>query len=433
MNVPSAPRLRILCSACGRTLEPLAQECPCCPGALPRSSYAETRFAPSDRGGIFRFSDWLPAAATVDTTIGPAVVRNPRLSEHLGMTDLSIVFSGYAPSLGARNMTGTFKDFEALPTLLYLRERGVERVVLASAGNTARAFAYAATLLDFPTIIVVPEAAVPTICIPTEPGPAIHLIAVAGSNDYSAAIRLANAVAEAFEIHAEGGARNVARRDGMGSALLEYARVERRLPDHYIQAVGSGTGAIAVWEAAVRLLASGGNFVAPLPQLHVAQNAPFTPIHDAWTAGADIEPERDIPGQLARIAQLTAPVLANRTPPYAAPGGLRDALRATLGHTYAVTNAEIDAARSVFQTAVGVPVGPEAGAALAALGQARARRWIGADDAVLLHVTGNGDALLGGDVPLRHVPIWQRVPADRDAALSSLERAGIHRQPAPFN
>jgi cysteate synthase len=77
----------------------------------------------------------------------------------------------------------------------------------------------------------------------------------------------------------------------MGTVMLEYARLERCLPRHCVQAVGSGTGAIAAWAAAVRLAASGG-FDGPLPQLHLAQNVPSTPMHDAWTAGEEISPDR---------------------------------------------------------------------------------------------------------------------------------------------
>ncbi len=415
-------KLRIVCAKCGDTLPPLAHACPRCPDALPRAEYAEKSFVLQDRCDIFRFGAWLPAEATVETPIGPAVFRSERLAETLGLTELSIAFSGYAPEVGARNPTGTFKDFEALPTLLYLREHGAASVVLASAGNTARAFAHAAGVLGFATTIVVPEEAAASVWVPARPTEDVRLIVVAKSADYAAAIRLAGAIAERYGVHGEGGARNVARRDGMGTTILEYARTERRLPRHYVQAVGSGTGAIAAWEAALRLQAS-GEFADPLPRLHLAQNVPFTPIHDAWAAGEEIEPERDIAGQLRRIAAIAAPVLANRTPPFALEGGVRAALRATGGHTYAVTNSEIAAAQRLFEEQEGLPVGPESGAALAALRQGLAREWIGRAESILLHVTGNGDAVLRRDVALRPVPIWRRVPPERDAALRALDRA----------
>jgi cysteate synthase len=416
------PRLRILCTKCGAELAPLARACPRCPDALPRSDYAERAFVLLDREDIFRFAAWLPAKTTVATTIGPVIARSEKLASSLGLPDVSIAFSGYCPELGARNVTGTFKDFEALPTLLYLRENGASSVVLASAGNTARAFAYAATILEFPTYIIVPESAVSSVRIPVEPSACVRLISLSGSSDYSAAIEVAEALADRHGILSEGGARNVARRDGMGTTVLEYVRTQGRLPDHYVQAIGSGTGAIAAWEAAMRLQA-GGAVDNPVPHLHLAQNAPFTPIHDAWTSGREIAPERDVESQLRRIGAISSPVLANRKPPFSVVGGVRNALLASGGQTYAVTNAEIAASQALFERCVGTPVGPETGAALAALAQGVARGWIGRAQSVLLHATGNQHDVLRRDVVLHAVPVWQRVSSDLEAALNVLGRA----------
>ncbi len=51
----------------------------------------------------------------------------------------------------------------------------------------------------------------------------------------------------------EGGAKNVARRDGMGTVMLDAAVTMKEMPDDYFQAIGSGTGGIAAWEASMRL------------------------------------------------------------------------------------------------------------------------------------------------------------------------------------
>ena len=81
------------------------------------------------------------------------------------------------------------------------------------------------------------------------------------------------------------GRSNAARRDGMGTALLVAVEQARRIPDHYFQAVGSGTGAIAAWEMNLRLLED-GRFGDTKMRLHLGQNAPFTPMTDAWEAGS---------------------------------------------------------------------------------------------------------------------------------------------------
>jgi len=398
-----AAKYGLICAGCGEPVE--ASRCPDCPDALLRTDYAAKTFRPSAIGGIFRYADWLPPSGTFETPIGPSVYRSERLAESLGLQRLYIGFNGYAPEVGARNLTGSFKDFEALPTLLRFQEEGKDSVILASAGNTARAFAYAGTLLDFPIYAVVPEAMLDRCWLPVRASGAVRLIVLSASGDYAEAIRLASRLSERFELPPEGGARTVARRDGMGTSLLEFARQVGKLPRHYVQAVGSGTGAIAAWEASLRLLAT-GDFDEPLPALHLVQNAPFAPIHRAWSQDRPIGADEDLEDQLARISQIDAPVLANRTPPYAIPGGVRDALQATGGTTYAVTNAEIAEARALFMETEGLPISPEAGAAVAALRRAAGRSAIPPQESILLNVTGNNDELVRRDYEIRPIEPW---------------------------
>lgn len=393
-------KFELRCTGCGRRYAPPRLHCDDCTGLL-RSDYAHTRFSPRDGNGIFTFLDWLPPAAGCSTPVGPAVYRSRGLSERLGLTNLTIAFNGYAPEIGATNPTGSFKDFEASPTLLYFREHGIESLILASAGNTARAFAHAATTLDFRVILVVPERALERLWLPVRASDAVRLVVLDGSEDYALAIHTAAQLSQIHKIEPEGGARNVARRDGMGTSLLEYARVEDGLPDHYIQAIGSGTGGIAAWEAAQRLLAAGVGHRPP--RLHLAQNAPFTPIHKAWSDRASDLHDADAPTEIAQIAQIDALVLANRNPPYAVPGGVRDALAATDGITYAATNDDARSAARLFETSEGLPIGPAPAVAVAALRQAVDRGDVRPNDKVLLHVTGNNEALIQRDHALHAI------------------------------
>ena len=75
--------------------------------------------------------------------------------------------------------------------------------------------------------------------------------------DYFDAINLSNMVLASDKFLAEGGAKNIARRDGMGTTVLSATTHIGRIPDFYFQAVGSGTGAIAAWEANLRLIEDG--------------------------------------------------------------------------------------------------------------------------------------------------------------------------------
>jgi cysteate synthase len=402
--------LILKCVGCGASYSPPRLHCDQCTGLL-RSHYDVAAFKPTGRASLFAFQDWLPPASSSELPLGTRVYRSERLAKKLGLGNLAIAFSGYAPAIGAANPTGSFKDFEATPTMLYYREHGIDSLVLASAGNTARAFAYAAVQNDFPVVIVIPERALERLWIPCEPTDAIKLVVLEGCDDYAVAIQTASLIGEVLGIANEGGARNVARRDGMSTAMLEYAKQENALPAHYFQAIGSGTGAIAMWEAAQRLICVG--IGTTLPRLHLSQNAPFTPVHDAWTQGLPIDPDSDVSGQLRRIDKIDALVLANRMPPYAIPGGVRDALESTDGQTYAVTNNEARAASALFLETEGLPIGPAASVATASLIQAIAQKTVDRDDAIMLHITGNNESLIQRDFSLHRItPNWQVRPDD---------------------
>jgi len=104
------------------------------------------------------------------------------------------------------------------------------------------------------------SSSVPTVCI--------------RDGDYSDSIDVARRIAITLGIPFEGGVKNIAKRDGLGIVLLETVSSIGRLPDHYFQAVGSGTGAIAAWEMAERFLKD-GRYGDKLPVLHLAQNLPL--------------------------------------------------------------------------------------------------------------------------------------------------------------
>lgn len=374
----------LLCIQCGRSHPPLTMRCENGCASLLRTRYRETSFRPATGPGIFRFLDWLPCESTVETEVGPVVFRSEPLGRWLGLENLVCAFSGYWPERGAWNPTGTFKDLEALPTLLGLRDRGRGRIILASAGNTARAFAHAAGHLGFTVYLVVPETMIDRLWLPSgggETGGTVRLAAVRGSSDYSQAIRICEELARRYSLDSEGGAKNVARRDGMGTVMLEAVRVLGRLPDHYFQAVGSGTGGIAAYEASLRLAGAGAFAGQPLPRLHLSQNTPFLPIYKAWRQ------EEWTPGP---DDGLYATVLANRTPPFAVCGGVGDALRAGNGTVYSVTSGEAIAAAQELARIEGIDLEPAAAVALASLRLAVAAGAVRQDDLILLNLTGGG-------------------------------------------
>jgi cysteate synthase len=160
-----------------------------------------------------------------------------------------------------------------------------------------------------------------------------------------------------------------------------------RIPDHYFQAVGSGTGAIAAWEMSLRLRED-GRFGSGRMKLHLSQNAPFTPMTDAWEAGSRTLAALPDGRRLSRC--IRARVLGNRNPPYSIAGGLYDALSDTGGFMYRVADREARAAGRLFEKLEGCDIDPAAEVALASLQQAVEQGRIGRRDMVALNITGGG-------------------------------------------
>jgi cysteate synthase len=357
--------------------------------ALLRADYAARQLSVRDDGdGMFRFGDWLPLRRPVKTSGVPVSFHGEKLGRALGLDDLWIAFSGYWPERGADMKTCTFKELEAPPVCSRFDDTA-RTLVVASAGNTARAFAEVCSANDIPLVLVVHEAGLDSLWSTRPFSDSVVLVGVDDGADYFDAIQVADMIAKRPGYAAEGGAKNVARRDGMGTVLLSAAVMSGRIPDHYFQAVGSGTGGIASWEAAGRLLED-GRFGGAKMKLHLAQNHPFTPMTDAWRAGsrALLEvPEAELKSRLSRVS---AHVLSNRKPPYGIRGGVFDALSDTGGSMSSVTNEQAAEAASLFERLEGIDLDPAAAVAAAALIEAVDRHLISTGDMVLLNITGGG-------------------------------------------
>jgi cysteate synthase len=357
--------------------------------ALLRAEYRQKRFVPRpEHAGVFRFWDWLPVRRTLPGAAGPVAWRSEGLGRRLGLENLYIIFSGWWPERGALMETCSFKELEAQAVCGRVVDGWDASLVVSSAGNTARAFHYACSLYDVPAVIVVPGRSMPFLWGTWEPRASVRLAVLEGGADYTDAIELGNGIAGAEGFYPEGGARNAARRDGMGTTVLAAVEAAGVLPDHYVQAVGSGTGAIAAWEMSLRLAAD-GRFGRYRMRLHLAQNSPFTPMTDAWEAGSPTlapvaENARD------RTREIRAMVLANRTPPYSITGGVYDALHDTGGFMYRVSNAEAEDAGRLFDEYEGCDIDPAAEVALACLRQAVTRGRIRPHEVVALNITGGG-------------------------------------------
>ena len=377
---------------------------------LLRTEYKAKRLNIRDSKGVFRFYDWLPVRSTFDTDSAPVAFRNERLNHELGLPNLWIGFTGYYPERGARSVSCSFKEMEALPTYARLRDNGGGTIVVASAGNTARAFAETAPKAGCDCLLVVPERSKDRIRV-TGDGSHTKLFTVKG--DYLDAIRVADRIVSLGGFVPEGGARNVARRDGMGTVMLQGASSMGRIPDRFFQAVGSGTGGISAWEASLRLMGD-GRFGDRLPRLDLAQNEPFVPMAKAWKAGRrDISAE-DLGDAERDVCEVYSDVLTNRAPPYSMSGGVYDAMTACSGTFRTVSNQEARSAEKLWMSFENARPDPAASVAFASLIKAAENGELRQDEHILLNMTGGGYDRVAEDFVMSTLTPAGGIPRDAD-------------------
>ena len=344
-----------------------------------------------DSLGLYKFADWMPVKRLLENPSCPITYKSEKLAKKLGLNNLYITFSGWWPERGARMTTCSFKETEAYSVCARMDEKQKGKVlVVASAGNTARAFAKVCSDNNIPLLLCVPQDNIKALWFEKPLNPCVKLFTTASGSDYFDAIQLSNYVCELPGFLAEGGAKNIARRDGMSTTMMSAVTTIGRIPDFYFQAVGSGTGAIAAWEANLRFIED-GRFGTNKARLFVSQNKPFVPMYDAWKQDSRTLLPYDADQARRDAAEICAPVLSNRKPPYALAGGLYDALKDTDGDILAVSNEEAQQAKALFQETEDRDIYSAAAVALASLVQAINNNKVKPDDVVMLNITGGGE------------------------------------------
>lgn len=357
--------------------------------ALVRAIYENKQFEFMDLPGLYKFACWLPIEKTLQGSGAPITYKSEGLSKVLGLENLYINFNGYWPEKEAYIQTGTFKEFEAYSVCARKNPQAHKIMVVASAGNTSRAFARVCSENKIPLLITIPEDNLSAMWFEKELDPCVKIVASEKGADYFDAIHLSNIAAEMDLFYPEGGAKNVARRDGMALSVVSAVTTIGRIPDYYFQAVGSGTGAIAAWEANLRFIEDGryGNHKM---KLMISQNSPFLVIKDAWDAQSRALIPLDDATARKQVESINAKVLSNRRPPYSLVGGLFDALQDSGGEVFAATNEAAEAAAKLFLETEGNDISPAAAIAVASLIDAVKDGKVEKDAVIMLNITGGG-------------------------------------------
>jgi len=339
--------------------------------------------------GIYRYKSWLPIQRILPCTGNMVTYQSEHLCEITGLPNLWITFNGYWPEKGAGLETATFKELEAYTALSRIPKNYNRVLVVSSAGNTAAAFAQLCSRHRIPCLIIMPSSGWHKMQFPEPLDPCVKLVLLKGFVAYYDAIVLAERITCLPGFQSEGGAKNVARRDGLGTTILNAVETIGRLPDYYFQAIGSGCGGIAAHTMAMRLVQD-GRFGHKLPKLMLSQNAPFAPIYYAWKLQKRELVNRDENEQQKQIRQIIAQVLSNQNPPYAIKGGVFDALMESQGDMLIANNHEVKHAMHLFSELEGIDIDPAAAVALATLLNTTRCKRLDRDAYTLLNITGGG-------------------------------------------
>ena len=392
-TLDSLPHYRLRCSSCHGKFDDdgLVLECPTKhEPALLVPEYRDKQFEPDAHAeGMFRYRKWLPGTRILSGAGGSVTYKSEKLNRIIGLSNVWVVFNGYWPEKGATLETATFKELEAWAVLSRIPDQHEGVLTIASAGNTAAAFARACSLNKIPCLIILPEAGLSNLQFSDVIDPCVKIVSLTGFTDYSDAITLANRVSQINGFFPEGGVKNVAKREGLGTTMLNAVEAIGQIPDYYFQAIGSGAGGIAAYDAVKRLV-DDGRFGKKPPRLMLSQNLPFVPIYMSWKSSRRELVEIDDDDGKKQIQQIAAHVLSNRRPAYSCKGGIFDALSETQGDMYAADNLETLHAKQLFEETEGIDIDPAGAVAFATLLKAARYDGIEKEALVLLNITGGG-------------------------------------------
>lgn len=344
----------------------------------------------NDNEGLYQFANWLPIIRQLKGSASPVTYKSEILAKELKIKNLWITFSGYNPKINANIRTCSFKETEAYSVCGRMHQDEKRVLVVASAGNTARAFAQVCSDNNIPLLLCVPEDNISALYFDEPLNSCVKLIVAKSGGDYYDAIHLSNIAVKGKHFFAEGGAKNVARRDGMATTVLSAVTTIGKIPEFYFQSVGSGTGAIAAWEANLRFIKD-GRYGSNKMRLLLSQNAPFLPMYNAWKADSrEILPINDDEAR-NQVEIIDAKVLSNRKPPYSIIGGLYDALKDTNGDILSVSNEELRKAAKLFEETEDIDIHPASAVAVASLINSIKDKIVNADSLIMLNITGGGE------------------------------------------
>jgi threonine synthase len=382
------------CTACFGPLDPVYDW-----DELARTVTRET--IASGPASIWRYAPLLPVEAPAEARLAPGftpLVGAPRLADEVGVGELWL-------KLDTANPTHSFKDRVVAVAVAKARELGLETIACSSTGNLANAVAARAAAEGIEAAVFCPADLEPEKLVATAVyGATIYAV----RGNYDDCSRLT--IELSFEL--PWGFVNVSLRSyyAEGSKTVAFEIAEQLgwdAPDAVVAPIASGSLYSKIAEGFDQL-GRVGLVDAATPRLFGGQAEGCSPVASAFASGEKVAPVR--PATVARSLAIGNPADGDKAVATA---------RATGGAVYAVQEEDIGANMGILAEHAGVFGETAAGVALGALRRAVDEGNLGADDRVVLIVTGDG-LKTPGPVEGRLDPVG--IDADADVVL---ERLGV--------
>jgi threonine synthase len=321
---------------------------------------------------FWKFAEMLPLSSPKNiVSLGEPYTPVLRFSSShaIAFKDLYIKDDGRLP-------TGTFKARGMAVAVSKLKELGIKRIAIPSAGNAAAALAAYGAKAGMEVYAFMPEDA-PKYnveeCVLL--GAKVHLVAGL-INDAAEIVKKLGRRYEWFDCSTN---KQPYRFEGYKAMAFEIAeQFNWDLPDDIIFPTGGGEGIIGLWKGFKELTTLG--WIRKIPRLIIVQSSGCAPLVEAYNRG-DHEIKEAWKNAKTIAAGLRVPH------PYASYLVLR-AIRETRGVAVAVDDEEIVSSMKNFFK-MGIYACPEAASTLAALRKLENENMLNSHEKILLYLTGN--------------------------------------------
>jgi threonine synthase len=365
------------CIECGESFAPFEEvryTCDECDGLL-EVRYADLPTWEDFEGqGVWRYDAALPFDEGVSLPEGDTQLHDvPRLESGVGVERLRVKHEGMNP-------TGSFKDRGMTVGVRTAREVGVDRLAVASTGNTSAALAAYGGRAGMETLVLLPAGKVAAGKIAQASLHGARILEVEGNFD--TCLDIVQDLARRGEIYLLN-SLNPFRLEGqktIGLEILEQFRAEEgAYPDRIVLPVGNAGNTAALYKAFRELVASGALAEEDVPKLTGVQAAGAAPMVEAVENDWDEIERWDEVETRATAIRIGNPVNA----PKALPG-----IRETGGTAVAVSDERITVAqRDLAEEGVGVE--PASAASIAGLRKLREQGVVDDDEQVVCLTTGH--------------------------------------------